>query len=243
MKQKLSYLWFLWILCAFSCGGSEEENKSSSAVIGDETKGDVPGDNAFFELHEECIDFYLSPVLPEGSDFVFKEQQSVKTPRELSFLIDGDFASQTGGSDALAILQRNQGSTQLIYLIEKSFISGINLAIDMPDEDDRILFADSLIITEFVLTENGTALGLYQKLQSYIKEPTEALEEELLAEASVLEEGLSNALRASVIRLIGKEECGGIAGLQNIEENFSEIPFEYEGEKMDEATARKSALI
>ena len=179
----------------------------------------------YLDRYEKIIKTYLSPVLPEGRDFFFKNQSSVKNFRDLHHIADGSFSDETGGADRFEKLLRVQGVVQLIYLME---ITLCNREMSFSNshwcKEELQGFADSMILRELDHSRYLGADKLYEEFMEYARARTEHAKRPLEYTLFHLEYSLKRALKASVKRIMDKA-CPGMRNkFGRVEKHFDLIP-------------------
>ena len=238
------------------------ETSSSDEEMG--SSKDSTSAKEFLATQTACVEAYLSPILPEGHDFFFKKQASVKTLRDLYFLTDGSFLKQTGGGSSLEVLERNLGMIELIHLIEKALASELNLNEDLPNEKSRRELVSGIITGRAIDHKQSVGETYFPLLQQYIfySEHTRSehhnpqspahkeqmarvlkgIEEKLQAHLSEIEKALSSSLIKSIQNIAKMKSCPELRMLGFIEENFELINEELVVEKTGEIIERLKKL-
>ncbi len=197
----------------------------------------------FIEENKKILEIYLSPVLPKEFDFFFKNQSSVKTLQDLCFSIDEKTLAQTGGRSPMDSLRRNQGFLQLVYLMEASLISALNLSKNKECESEIIEYADLLIIDEFKEINDRDAVFLYEHLLNYIKNKSQRSKAIIERRMRRVEKIISNALTASVQRIVEKRIHKSLSFVKRVERYFHILPQSMIEEKMKLRQERIEYLI
>ena len=238
-------------------GGTSSSDEETTAQAN-------PTATADEETNRACIEAYLSPALPEGHDFFFKNQASVKTLRDLYFLSDGSFLKQTGGGDRLEVLERNLGMVELVHLIEKALASKLNLNEDLPSEKNRRDLVSGIITGRAIQHNQVVGETYFPLLQQYIlysehtrsehhnsQNPThkeqmtrilEGMKEELQAHLTEIEKALSSSLIQSIQNIASMNNCPNFDALKTIEKNFELIEEELIVKKTGEVIERLKQL-